>query len=60
MVVPVLGSQRDDFELDIFVVLFFAVHHFSSFSVFGELPTVCLGGDEQCLQKVRKTVTHFF
>lgn len=60
MVVAVLGSQRDDFELDIFVVLSSVVHHLSSFSVSGEFPVGCLGGDEHCLQKVRKTVTHFF
>lgn len=60
MVISVLSSQRDDFELEVFVVLFAAVYHLSSLSVFGELPTMCLGGDEHCLQKVKKTVTHFF
>lgn len=59
MVILVLGSQRDDFTFDIFVALFSAVHHLSSFSVFGEFPTMCLGG-EHCLQKVIKTVTQFF
>ena len=60
MVILVLGSQRDDFTFDIFVALFSAVHHLSSLSVFGEFPTMCLGGGEHCLQKVRKTVTQFF
>lgn len=53
-----MDSEKDDF-FDIFVVLFTAVHHLNSLSVLEEFPTVYLGGGEHCLQKTKKTVTHF-
>lgn len=42
------------------MVLFTAVHHLNSLSVLEEFPAMYLGGGEHCLQKMKKTVTHFF